>query len=102
MYHPDPDSAERNATELKRRWESARLDLSRFSESDIPFAELCAPLETRIEAYENSSVLIATCPTIERSNPTLTGTLGRDFWNGLVTHHELHFLVPDIAELTGG
>ena len=102
MYHPDPDNAEHNAAELKRRWESARLDLRRFSDSDIPFAELCAPLEARVEAYENSSVLIATCPAIEQSNPTLIGTLSRDFWKGLVTHHELHFLVPDIEELTGG
>ena len=101
MYHSDPDSAEGNAAELKRRWESAQLDLRRFADSDIPFAELCAPLETRVETYENSSVLIASCPAIGRSNPTLIGTLGRDFWKGLVTHHELHFLVPDIAELTG-
>ena len=99
MYHPDPDGAERNAEELKRRWESARLDLRRFSDSDIPFSELCSPLETRFETYGNSSVLIATCPTIEWSNPTSIGTLGRDFWKGLVAHHELHFLVPDMAEL---
>ena len=100
MYHPDPDSAERNGEELKRRWGSAQLDLRRFSDSDIPFSELCAPLETRVEAYENSSVLIATCPAIEQSNPTLIGTLGRDFWKGLMEHHELHFLVPDMAKLT--
>lgn len=102
VYHPDPDSAERNAAELKRRWESARLDLRRFSGPEVPFTELCAPLETRVETYENSSVLIATCPVIEQTNPTLIGTLGRDFWMGLVVHHELHFLAPDMADLTGG
>ena len=113
MYHPDPDSAERNAAELKRRWESAHLDLRRYiysgpsdqsldPEYDIPFSELCSPLETRTETYAEASILIATCPAIEQSDPTLTGTLGRDFWKGLVEHHELHFLVPDIAELTGG
>ncbi len=100
MYHPDPEGAERNAEELKRRWESARLDLSRFEGPDIPFTELCAPLETRVETYGSSSILIAACPAIEQSSPTLIGTLGRDFWKGLVTHHELHFLVPDMAELT--
>ena len=83
MYHSDPDSAERNADELKRRWESARLDLRRFSGPDVPL------------------VLIAFCPAIEQSNPTLMGTLGRDFWKGLVEHHVLHFLVPDMGELTG-
>ena len=48
MYHPDPDSAERNTAELKRRWKSARLDLRRFSGPDVQFAQLCAPLETRV------------------------------------------------------
>ncbi len=101
MYHPDPEGAERSADELKRRWESARLDLRRFSGLDVPFSELCSPLETRTLVFDKSSVLIATCPAIEQSNPTLMGTLGKDFWKGLVEHHELHFLVPDIGELTG-
>ena len=87
-------------------WNSARLDLRRYASSDsrfdILFSELCSPLETRTETYAETSILIATCPAIEQSDPTLTGTLGRDFWKGLVEHHELHFLVPDIAELTGG
>ena len=100
MYHPDADGAERNADELKRRWESARLDLRRLSGPDVPFSELCSPLETRTLVFDKSSILIAFCPAIEQSNPTLIGTLGRDFWKGLVAHHELHFLVPDMAELT--
>ncbi len=110
MYHPGPDGAERNSAELKRRWESARLDLRRYIYSgpsdqtldpkhDILFSELCSPLETRVEAYENSSVLIATCPVVEQSNPTLAAILGRGFWRGPVEHHELHFLAPDMAEL---
>ncbi len=102
MYHPDPESAERNADELKLRWESARLDLRRFSGPDVPFTELCSPLETRTLVFDKSSVLTLFCPAIEQSNPTLIGTLGRDFWKGLVEHHELHFLVPDIGELRGG
>ncbi|MCY4651644.1 MAG: hypothetical protein OXC95_00600 [Dehalococcoidia bacterium] len=101
MYHPDPEGAERNADELKLRWKSARLDLRRFSGPDVPFSELCSPLETRTEVFDKSSVLTLFCPAIEQSNPTLIGTLGRDFWKGLVEHHELHFLVPDIGELTG-
>lgn len=102
MYHPDADGAERNADELKRRWEAARLDLRRLSGPDVPFSELCSPLETRTLAFDKSSILIAFCPAIEQSNPTLIGTLGRDFWKGLVGHHELHFLAPDLAELTSG
>ena len=65
------------------------------------FSELCSPLETRTLVFDKSSILIAFCPAIEQSNPTLIGTLGRDFWKGLVGHHELHFLVPDMGELTG-
>ena len=98
MYHSDPNSAERNAAELKKRWESAHLDLRNFSGPDIPFTELCSPLETRVETYAEASILIATCPAIAQPNPTLLGTLGRDFWKALVTYHELHFLAPDLAE----
>ncbi len=100
MYHPDPDSAERNATELKKRWTSAHLDLRSFLDRAVPFNEVCSPLETRIDAYENSSVLIATCPALEQPDPTLINILGRGFWTGMISDHELHFLVPDMAELT--
>ena len=101
MYHPNPEGAERNAEELKRRWESARLDLRRFSGPDVPFSDLCSPLETRTLVFDKSSVLIAFCPAIEQPEPSLIGTLGRDFWKGLVEHHELHFLAQDVGELTG-
>ena len=94
MYHPDPDSAERNAEELKKRWESASLDLRRFSDSDIPFSELCAPLETRIERYAESSILIADCRRLERPKTSLLG-----FWISPINYHELHFLVPDLSGL---
>ena len=103
VYHPDPGGAEHNAAELKRRWNSAHLDVRKHSigGEDIPFSELCGPLETRTEVHTNASILIASCTIIERSPIAAVGTGGRDFWQGPISHHELHFLMPDVGFLTG-
>ena len=66
---------------------------------DIPFTELCAPLETQAIVFDESSVLVAACPAIERE-AAFGGAAGTDFYWGLLNYHELHFLAPDIAKLT--
>ena len=92
LYHPDTQSAEHNAAELKRRWESAQLDVRRHSNSgpDIPFSEICGPLDTETVTHSNASILIASCAVVERNPVQVFGTTGRDFWQGLIWHHELH------------
>ena len=99
LYHPDPQSAEHNAEELKRRCESAHLYVRRHSNSgpDIPFSELCGPLDTETVTHSNASILIASCAVVERNPVQEVGTAGGDFWQGLIWHHELHILVPNVA-----
>ncbi|MCY4654575.1 MAG: hypothetical protein OXC95_15585, partial [Dehalococcoidia bacterium] len=108
LYHPDPEAADRNAVELKHRWKSAHMALrneetfTTTQESsqgpDIPFTEMCAPLETRTLVFDESSVLLANCTAIERE-AIFGGAGGYDFYWGVFNYHELHFLVPDISGL---
>ncbi len=109
LYHPDPGAADGNALELKHRWKTARMDLRRLETGfttaqrsrpgeDIPFTEMCAPLDTRTVIFDDSSVLLATCPAILREG-LFGGTQGVDFYWGLFNYDELHFLVPDLSGL---
>ena len=109
LYHPDPEAADRNAVELKHRWKTAHMDLrgeptglnaaqAHMRGEDIPFTEMCAPLETRTLVFDESSVLLANCTAIERE-AILSGAGGYDFYWGVFNYDELHFLVPDLSGL---
>ena len=107
LRYSDSEAAGRNAEELKRRWSSAYLRIDSSGGSSMgqtpdvfePYAKICAPLDTRSVVYEKSSVLVASCPSTDFVSD-VHGTTGPTLWRGLVDHHELHFLAPDIAELT--
>ncbi|MCY4654786.1 MAG: hypothetical protein OXC95_16680 [Dehalococcoidia bacterium] len=109
LRYSDPEAAGRNAEELKRRWNSAYLRIDSSGGSSMgqtpdvfePCAKICAPLDTRSVVYDKSSVLAASCPATGFISD-VHGATGPTLWRGLVERHELHFLVPDIAELTGG
>ena len=60
LHYLDPDAARRDAGELEKRWNSFHL----FVEFGVPVTDSCAPLSTRIEEAEESSILLATCPVI--------------------------------------
>ena len=65
---------------------------------DVPFTQMCAPLETRTLVFDESSVLLATCPAILREGHS-GGMLGFDLYYGLFNYGELHFLVQDLSGL---
>ncbi|MCY4654853.1 MAG: hypothetical protein OXC95_17030, partial [Dehalococcoidia bacterium] len=103
LHYSDPSGAERNAQELKRRWDSAKFQAEevRVFPPPVkdPFAGICTPLETRTTAVGQSSILIGTCGTSEHrvvGGPMLDGLHS---WYALMEYKELHFLIPNLEEV---
>ncbi len=93
LHYFDPDAARRDAAELAKRWNSFHLHV----ELDVPVADSCSPLSTRVEQSEESSVLLATCPVIRRAGEDETLAPGPDLWINLVQiGGKLEFLVGDL------
>ena len=98
LYYPDPSAAEKDARELKRRWNSFFHHPFVDPETEIPVARSYAPLSTTAITGAGSSILVGACPVIRSADrdPTVAGP---GLWLALFNHRELQFLVPDLAEL---
>ena len=98
LHYSDPDAARKDAGELEKRWNSFHL----YVEHGVPVTASCAPLSTRVEEAEESSVLLATCPVIrgaEETEEDETFVLGPDLWIHLYyLGMKLEFLALDLEE----
>ena len=91
LYYPDPDAAEKDAEELKKRWDSfhVKIDI-------LPVSDLCSPLSVRVVRKERASMLIGTCDVISTQNESLFSH-GPDLWMVLTYTGTLEFLVDDLV-----
>ena len=90
LYYPNLDAAEKDAEELKKRWDSFHVHIDL-----IPVSDLCSPLSVRVVRKEGASMLIGNCDVISTENETLFSH-GPDLWLVLTYTGTLEFLVDDM------
>ena len=110
LYYPDPDAAQKDASELEKRWDSFQLYFGPQTScppehiADLefePIIQACGPLSTSVVTGEGHSVLLGTCP-VKRSDDTESGKWGGNLWKrllGMVGIGQIQFLIPDLEEL---
>ena len=91
LYYPDPATAEKDAEELKKRWDSFHVNID-----ILPVSNLCSPLSVRVVRKERASMLIGACDVISTENESLFSH-GPDLWYVLTYTGTLEFLVDDLV-----
>lgn len=108
VHYADPDEANRNASELNLRLNTARFHLFSASGSDgeesihhPPIATFCRAIDVNALRYAEFSVLVADCAmSISAGGSIETALLtSRGLWNNMLFFRTLHFLVPDVRRL---
>ena len=90
LYYPNPDAAEKDAEELKKRWDSFHVHIDL-----IPVSDLCSPLSVQTVRKERASMLVGTCDVISTENESLFSH-GPDLWMVLTYTGTLEFLTVDL------
>ncbi|MDP2949533.1 MAG: hypothetical protein Q8P22_08345 [Chloroflexota bacterium] len=90
LAYPDPGMAEKDAQELKRRWNS-------FYSMGTPVKDSCSPFSTSVVSGPDFSVLLGSCPAKrDEAKPVSTGP---GVWLEILRMGDLHLLAPDIEVL---
>ncbi len=90
LHYPNPATAEKDAQELKKRWDSFHLEIDIIRVSDF-----CSPLSVRVVRKETASMLIGTCDVIRPENESET-IRGPHLWLVLTHTGKLEFLTVDL------